>query len=189
MTQKRETWQPPRIWIPGLSLPRSFHVFSKTRVKTYQKISLHLPSFWGKNCSFQGYVSKNKSVELSTSSFKFFRTLILSSSGQRCYWDSLCCWCQMTEQPVFTGQGFSSFGPLPSPLQYNNKDPTCHVFPPSPKPLWLTHFWKKVVGKSFQTKVLTVFKQEGRNCPFSFLLIGLVLEFWTGAKIFSWLAQ
>lgn len=80
-------------------------------------------------------------------------------------------------------QDFSIFVPLPSPLRYNNNDPSCHIFPPSPKPLWLTYFWKKVVGKSFQTKVLTVCKQEGVHSLF--LFTGLVLDFWTWSKIFS----
>lgn len=128
-------------------------------------------------------MSKNKSVELYASplqiSFSLYSFLLwtevlleflaLLVSGDRA---------------TNKGQDFSIFVPLPSPLRYNNNDPSCHIFSPSPKPLWLTHFWKKVVGKSFQTKVLTVFNQEG-SCLFPFLLIGLVLEFWTPSKTFS----
>lgn len=181
MTQKREIWQASLsldTWpfSPSLSL----HAFSEMHVKTYQKISVQLPRIWGRIVLFKATCQKtNQSSWVICLLYKFLSDSVLSSSGRRCYHHSPRRWCPMTEQPVFM-QDFSIFIPLTPHLRCNSNHPSRHVFAPSPRSLWLTHFWKKVVGKSLQTKAPTVLKQGGKK-----LSISLVLEFWTGSRISS----
>lgn len=150
-------------------------------VKTYQQISLQLPRIRGRIVPFKATCQKtNQSSWIICLHYKVLSESVLSSSGRRCYYHSLRCWCWGTEQLVFMEQDFSVSIPPPPHLRCNSNDPGRHIFASSPRLLWLTHFWKKVVGKSSQTKALTVFKQQGKKLP-----VTLVLEFRTGSRLSS----
>lgn len=144
MTQKREIWQPSCL---GYLASLSLHVFRNMHVSTYQKISLHLPSFWGKIVLFKASCQKTSLsswiirllfLPLSTLFFRcwtevFLTFLLLLVSGDR----------------TALGEGFPILVPLLSLLRYRKNYSSCPSQPPVTP---LTHFserrwWEDMMGQ------------------------------------------
>lgn len=141
---------------------------------------MHLPRLWGKIVLFKAACQKTSQLScIVCLLYKFLSDFILSSSGRDGGITSVRCVAGVGWQSSqYSWSRISQSSPLHWPTWRTITTVPVAIFPPSLKPFWLTHFWKKTVGKSFQTKVLTVLKQWRKK--FS---IFLVLEFWTRSKI------
>lgn len=176
MTQKREIWQPSCL---GYLASLSLHVLRNMHVSTYQKISLHLPSFWGKIVLFKASCQKTSLsswiirllfLPLSTLFFRrwtevFLTFLLLLVSGDR----------------TALGKVSQSLSPC---CHFWGIERTTPVALPSLLLLLWHIFLKEDGGKIWWGKdVLPVRMDMDRSWPFLSLPHCWVLEIWTQAKV------